>query len=706
MIATSVYPRILWLLTLTGVFFLTLAIVLVMVFRNQEKMIIRSSHEQLSNEVSSIIKLKTTNLNQIVYDYTYWNDFVDAVKQNDMYWYENNISTILKSYRLDFACVYDTGGRLLHVAANDTAGQYDLITGDVIKIVLEKRFFNYFVPRPGGIMQISAATLHDESDPSHVKTPPKALLFVGKSWNSAVQAELKSLTGTTIMVRSQAENTIIHKNNAIVISTELPGWNGDPAAVVDFIRPSPLLDISHRLTLTVVLVLFFSFLAMLLVYLFTMKRWIMNPLRVIASVLGSGDPEDTRKLEKSHREFSQIGQLLKDFIRQKQELHEAREQAEESDRLKSAFLANMSHEIRTPMNGILGFADLLSDPDLSHNERQKYIGIIQKSGKRLLSLIHDIVDIAKIEAGQMTVTLSESNINDKVEYVYQFFLPEAEQHKLALIPRKTLSDRDATIVTDADKVLAILINLVKNALKFTHNGSITFGYRREGKELIFFVKDTGVGIKPGQQELIFERFRQGEKLLSKPYEGTGLGLSISRAYAEMLGGRLWVESEEGKGSSFFFAIPYETVDTYVQPAEKHHPPVTGVGGLPKLKILLVEDDFVSIALIRNITGETCRELLVAETGAEAVEICRLHPDIDLVLMDVRLPGMTGLEATRQIRTFNQKVVIIAQTAYALMGDREKALEAGCNDYLTKPILMEDFWAMVTRHFPGAATSAG
>jgi len=237
------------------------------------------------------------------------------------------------------------------------------------------------------------------------------------------------------------------------------------------------------------------------------------------------------------------------------ELIAAKEHAEESDRLKSAFLANISHEIRTPMNGILGFSELLKESDLSGEIQQSYIDIIEKSGERMLVLINDLVDISKIESGQMNVTLFETDVYELMDTIYSFFKPEAEQKKIQLFLNNIQTDKLNLIKTDKNKLYAILNNLVKNAIKFTETGSIEIGYTKNPTECVFFVKDTGVGINQNQNELIFERFRQGSELLSRNYEGVGLGLSISKAYIEMLGGKIWVESELGKGSTFYFTIP-------------------------------------------------------------------------------------------------------------------------------------------------------
>ncbi|MHB1108461.1 MAG: PAS domain-containing sensor histidine kinase, partial [Lutibacter sp.] len=248
------------------------------------------------------------------------------------------------------------------------------------------------------------------------------------------------------------------------------------------------------------------------------------------------------------------------------ELIVAKEHAEESDRLKSAFLANMSHEIRTPMNGILGFTELLKEPDLSNEKQQRFIDIIQKSGARLLNIINDIVDISKIEAGLMKTDIKTSNIKEQIKYIYTFFKPEFEKKGLQFYVKKNFLEEDLIVETDPEKIYAIFSNLIKNAIKFTNKGSVLFGYERKLEYLEFYVKDTGIGISKDKHEAIFKRFIQADISNDMAIQGAGLGLSISKAYVELLGGKIWVESEvenlaigKAGGSAFYFTIPYKQV---------------------------------------------------------------------------------------------------------------------------------------------------
>ena len=382
--------------------------------------------------------------------------------------------------------------------------------------------------------------------------------------------------------------------------------------------------------------------------------------------------------------------IKREFLRQK-------EKAIHSDKLKSAFLANMSHEIRTPMNGILGFSNLLKEPNLSDNQQQQYIEIIEKSGHRMLNIINDIVDISKIEAGLMTVDIKESNINEQIEYIYKFFEPEVEAKGMKLIFKNSLPSKDSIITTDREKVFAIFTNLIKNAIKYSNKGEIKFGYNIKGNYVEFYVKDSGIGIAKDRQQAIFERFIQADNEDKQVRQGTGLGLAITKSYVEMLGGKIWVESEPGVGSTFYFTLPYNPVSKEKKVNQTNLRFDVKELNTLYLKILIVEDDEASEALISITVKDFCKSLLKAKTGTEAVEICRNNPDIDLILMDIQLPKMNGYEATRQIRQFNKEVIIIAQTAYGLSGDREKAIEAGCNDYISKPIVKDKLLQLILVH---------
>jgi PAS domain S-box-containing protein len=375
----------------------------------------------------------------------------------------------------------------------------------------------------------------------------------------------------------------------------------------------------------------------------------------------------------------------------------AKERAEESDRLKSAFLANMSHEIRTPMNGILGFTGLLKEPNLSGNEQQSYIQIIEESGARMLNLMDNIIDISRIESGEIKITITDYAIKEKFEHLFDFFKVEAEHKGLKLILKHTVPSNESVIKTDVHKLDAILINLIKNAIKFSPNGIVEFGYEKQGSSFIFFVKDSGVGIERENLEIIFDRFRQGSESMSRPYEGAGLGLSISKAYVEILGGKIWVASEPGKGAACYYTLPCSEVSAVKDQHQIIDIQDTSLKSLKDLSILVVEDDSISMNFIEIVSKEFSQKLFRAGNGLEAVEIFRKNQSISLILMDMKMPFMDGYEATRQIRQINKDVVIIAQTAFSMFGDKEKAIKAGCNDYITKPMKKEMLLKIIEKY---------
>jgi CheY-like chemotaxis protein len=316
--------------------------------------------------------------------------------------------------------------------------------------------------------------------------------------------------------------------------------------------------------------------------------------------------------------------------------------------------------------------------------------------------MNDIIDISVIELDLMKVDIKESDINEQTGYIYSFFKPEIEKKGIQLSVKNSLPSKEAVIKTDPEKLSAVLINLVKNAVRYTNEGSIEVGYNkitdRESVELEFFVKDTGIGIPKERHEAIFEEFATADTRDKNAFQGAGQGLSISKAYVEMLGGKIRVESEPDKGTIFYFTIPYITETNEKADTGNIVPVGQAKGQIKNLKILIVEDDSASEMLISMAVKMFCKEILKAKTGVGAIEAFRNNPDIDLVFMDIQMSEMDGYEATKGIRKFNKDVVIIAQTAFALPGDREKCLEAGCNDYITKPIQKGSLAVLIQEYF--------
>ena len=505
---------------------------------------------------------------------------------------------------------------------------------------------------------------------------PKALLFDSHKNKIGSEKETKTSTQILPVVFNNKKWTLVlsqFSNTTFFFSTQL------------------LLIVLGGITISVLLA------ALSYTLLITKKRAKTIAARLSLDLLEKNQEYErmNKSLNKNYKRLTISKEKLKET---NVKLEKAKVKAEESDKLKSAFLANMSHEIRTPMNGIMGFAELLKSGNLSPEENKNYIEIIEKSGMRLLSIINDIVDISKIEAGQMMVSYSTTNVDEQLRYLQTFFNPETQDKGIQLILKKSLDAEETIISTDPEKLYAILINLAKNAIKYTVKGSIEFGYEKKDNQIEFFVEDTGIGISKDRQKAIFERFIQADFNDKMARQGAGLGLAIAKAYVELLGGKIWVESEIDKGSKFYFSIP-DLIQTEENNLEQK------IISTPKnpceinnLKILVTEDDNISRMLILKVLEEFGNEILIAQTGVEAVEICQKNPDLDLILMDIQMPQMDGYEATKEIRKFNSRVIILAQTAYALEGDKAKTIAVGCNGYISKPIKKEELSNLLQHYF--------
>ena len=364
-----------------------------------------------------------------------------------------------------------------------------------------------------------------------------------------------------------------------------------------------------------------------------------------------------------------------------QELTIAKERAEESDNLKTAFLQNMSHEIRTPLNGIIGFSRLLNSDNLSKEDIQEFTSMITVSGERLIEIVNNVLEMSKIQTGQVKIVSEPIVINSLLSDLYDFFSHLAEEKNISLNYHNT-DDFGRTIYSDEGKLHQIFSNLINNSLKFTKSGSIDFGYDIIDNKIRFYVKDTGIGIPEDMHDKIFERFIQAELSISRNYEGAGLGLAICKGLVEFLGGEgIWLESEINKGTTFYFTLPYN--EGFVQTQEDKENPENSLKYV-KSKILIVEDDWVSSQYLIRFFEESNITVIHAVNGEQAVELVKITPDIDLILMDIKMPVMDGIEAAALIKIIRPELPIIAQTAYAFYDEKQKILSAGFDDYISKP----------------------
>lgn len=409
--------------------------------------------------------------------------------------------------------------------------------------------------------------------------------------------------------------------------------------------------------------------------------------------------ENENRLLQQNEEYERLNKELIDL---NEKLLQAKHKAEESDKLKSAFLANMSHEIRTPMNSIIGFSRMFKNKSIEEEKRDKYADYVIDNGKLLLNIVNDILDLSKIESGQIQLKKETFNLNLLFNDLYQD-VSEQNSKGLMILKSNYLKDEDAFIYEDKNRLSQVLWNLINNAYKFTKKGGITFGYQIINNNILFYIKDTGIGIPSEQQEKIFERFRQVEMEASRVFGGAGLGLSISQKVVELMHGKIWLNSDSGHGSTFYVSIPYvkkkgETISQPVKSKQQQKNLKESPQG-KKQSILVAEDDESNFYFLNELLVNLQYSVKRAKNGAEAVELCKTDSSIGLVFMDIKMPVMDGYEATKQIKEVKPQIPIIAQTAFAMADDQDTAIQKGCDDYLSKPIDPEVLLNKLKKHMP-------
>jgi PAS domain S-box-containing protein len=380
-----------------------------------------------------------------------------------------------------------------------------------------------------------------------------------------------------------------------------------------------------------------------------------------------------------------------------EELIVALRKAEESDKLKTAFLQNMSHEIRTPLNGIVGFSQLLSSKNYPEANKIEIAKLVERSSYRLIELVNNILDIAKIETGQVKVNNCAFVLNNFMKELHDFFTIFVQEKNLKLTYANYLPNDESIIFLDREKLHQIMVNLINNAIKFTSTGGIHYGYTIKNHFLEFFIHDTGMGIPEELQEKVFERFTQADIALTRNYEGSGLGLSICKGLIELLGGKIWMTSEINKGTSFYFTMPF-----YPANKKKEHEDAAFIDleliGSP-IKILVAEDDEVNYKFLEYLFLNSKHKITRAENGQIAVDLVTKRDDFDIVLMDLKMPVMTGYEATKIIKSKFPDLPIIALSAYAFDEDRQKAFDAGCDDFIKKAYRRETLFETIIKFMP-------
>lgn len=683
MLIKNTYPKILFLIFSSSLSFIILYLALFSYTLKVKNQVYEASNKQFDSKVNKLLLLDSKPILVAINNDTNWDEFVSFIKTKDAKWYNETIGNELKIYAVDYLGAYDVKGNFIIRTASSKIKSIDFIPKQEMQQLNKLGLNRFYMKIPEGIVEVFGASIHPSNDPLKNKTKPSGYFFVARLLDATYIKNLEKITNSEIKFLEYSE-TYKSEDHYVFAKIDLKNNSGKVISQLSF---KTKFEVYFENTINIIYLVFFVFIINLLVNLIYTRKWVYYPLDLITKVLKNGDKNAIQELKNTTGEFSYIGNLFEENNNQKIELVKAKLKAEEGDRLKSSFLANLSHEIRTPMNAIIGFTDLLINTKLKKEEKLEYLKVIDKSGRNLVFIIDDLIEMSKIESNQITPNYTTINLESCMNELYETInvtIPKSKKIDFKVI--QNFDYEGHNIVTDEIKLKQVIVNLVNNAIKFTHEGFVSFGYEidEDNAQIIFKIEDTGLGIDEKNHKYIFDRFKRIESNMSIQAGGLGLGLAISKAYVEMMGGTITLESKVGEGSIFSFSIPL----VYGKSQSVKDKPFI----VPKFSnvkeegtILVAEDDNINFLLLEKIIKIKNYTLIRAVNGQEAVDICTNNSNIDLVLMDIKMPIMNGFEALEEIKKIRPELIVIAQTAYASNEDEERIYSAGFYGYLTKPI---------------------
>ncbi len=687
------FPKILWLIISSSIFFIILYFALFYYTKKAEKQVYANSVKQFDNEVSKLLEVNSKPILVAINNDTNWDEFVTFVKTKNTKWYEETISNELNIYEADYLGVYDANANFISKTPTPKIKSIDFIPKKEMNLLDKEGINKFYMKIPEGIVEVTGAAIHPSNDPLKNKTKASGYFFVVRLMDRKFIKNLEKLTESSIQFMD-TKMTLPTNNDKIYSSVILRDVNNQLVGELVFKRSFVVYFENTTNLLYVIIVAFFFNLLISLIY---TRRLVYYPLDLVRRALESGNRKAIKELKKTTGEFSYIGNLFEENSNQKIELINAKIKAEESDRLKSSFLANLSHEIRTPMNAINGFTELIINTEINESEKLEYLNVIEKSGKNLVSIIDDLIEMSKIDSNQLIPNLTVVNLESCVNELYKTVKITIKNKGINFKLIKPTKAAEFNIITDDIKLKQVLINLLTNAIKFTDEGEVAFGYEIDviNGLINFKVTDTGLGIDEDNHKYIFDRFKRVDSDISIKVGGLGLGLAISKAYVELLGGTISLSSKVGEGSVFYFSIPLKY-------DKAEHIIVKPIINLEDTKsenevILIAEDDNINFLLFQKMMQHKKYKIIRAINGQEAVDICLNNPNIDLVLMDIKMPLMNGFEALEQILPIRPNLPIIAQTAYSSSEDKMKIEEAGFTDYITKPLNRERLFELIDKY---------
>ncbi|WP_281239210.1 ATP-binding protein [Flavobacterium praedii] len=675
--------------------FLLLFLSLYLYTVQQERGVYRDNSSQYKTEVNRLFDFNSKTQIVTINDLTYWDALVKFTKSKDTIWYKNYIANEFPTYEVDYVAVYDLNKKLIVKTAKPNFKTKDFISIQAMKHLYRNRYSRFYMHIPEGVIEVFGGTIHTSNDPKKTKTKPSGYFFMARLLDDKFFRNLEEITSSKIQLFNKVEMDS-NSNKKVTSIINLRDTDANIVAKLFFERPSNLnFERTKELLLIVVITTFISLISVF----YYSRKWVYRPLRLITTILETDQEIAISHLKREPGEFGYIGNLFDDHRKNRFQLKKAKEKAEESDKLKSTFLANLSHEIRTPMNAILGFSDLLMDEKLTDESKRKYLQIINSSGKSLVSIIEDLIEMSKIDAKQIAPKVIGLNIDKCLKELFNTLrvtIPEEKEIQFYLL--KSNCKLYNTILTDEIKLKQVIVNLLTNAIKFTDKGHIAFGYTisPDYKFLEFRVEDTGIGISEKDLEVIFNRFRKVDNDYSISMSGLGLGLSISKAYVEMLGGEISVESIYGKGSVFKFTIPllYDESKSNEYNDDFQIVPNDSEGK----NILVAEDDNINYLLLKTILEKKNHRIIRAKNGQEAIDLYQSNTDIDLIFMDIKMPVLDGYEAFEIIKAKDPECIVIAQTAHSSSEVKESIMNAGFSGYITKPLDKDKIYEIINNVF--------
>lgn len=689
-LSVTTYSKVVFLLLVVTAGFSILFASLYYYTLRQEKQIYNNFVEQYKNEINSLIDLNSESYISVINDITYWDEFVDFTKTKDLNWFNRSIANNLDTHKIDYISAYDAKGNFITSVSDTKINSKNSMPKEVFAILYQKKIDKFYIKIPEGIAEVYGATIHPSDDPFKNKYKPSGFLFMIRLLDNNYFSNLEKSSSSKIKFYKNNDKI---EDNLVYSLVNLKDYNNNTVAKLLFNR---IYKVDFSITKRIIIITVIAFLISVLIFQFYAVKWAKRPIGLIKKVLEKGDESAINSLKNIRGEFRYIGKLFEQNQLQKTQLQKSKEKAEESDRLKSAFLTNLSHEIRTPINAIIGFTDLLDNDDISKIEEKEYKKIINKSGKNLVSIIDDLIEMSKIDANQVPTKYSDFDLDECLQNMVdevKTTIPKDSQIEVKV--EKSKSGLSKKVISDKEKIEKIIRNLLSNAVKFTDKGTIVLFYEMDTQTSMihFYIIDSGIGIEKKNFQKIFKRFIKIENDHSIKGGGLGLGLTLSKEYVELLGGQIGLESEFGVSSTFKFSIPLIIDKNEVENSQMFSENITTKNEFVET-ILVAEDDNFNYLLIEKILKTKNYKIIRAEDGEKAVEIISNNKNIDLILMDIKMPKLSGHQAFEIIKKMRPKIPIIAQTAFTSSEEVEKIFKTGFTGYISKPIKKEMLYQMI------------